>query len=210
MNNHAGDESGVLVPNHGDDANFPCAGAPEAARSEGPDGGAAGVTRREILAWTAKAAVLATVSDALGFTASAGEQDAPVKIADLAAVPAGSVQAIKSPHLILSRTDKGICVMSSLCTHRQRRLNVNEQTGAIVCPAHGARFDKEGKPIAGPSQKPLTWYKTEVKQDGTIWADTSVVVKQGDWTPLPGWAKPNDAPAKPDAAQEKPEQENEK
>jgi Rieske Fe-S protein len=47
---------------------------------------------------------------------------------------------------------------SSACTHKGVRLNLPKD-GKLVCPAHGAEFDKDGKAIKPPAKNPLTNYK---------------------------------------------------
>ena len=152
---------------------------------KGEDG--AEMSRRECLSWISRAATLALASGAIRCVHAGGE--GVVKIADLIRIPNESARLIESPNVILSRTGKGIACMSTMCTHRRNKLEVDSD-GNIFCPVHDSRFDLDGNPSGGPATRPLTWYRTAVEADGAISVDPSKTVKQGAWAELPGWAKP--------------------
>jgi nitrite reductase/ring-hydroxylating ferredoxin subunit len=152
------------------------------------------MTRRECLAWLARAAALGVVVAQTGrcaFGEDAGDSKGGgmVKIADLCSVKNSHACEIEKPNVILSRTNDGVACMSITCTHRRNKLNV-EKDGSIACPVHNSTFDLSGKPTGGPATRALTWYKTAVSDEGAISVDTSKTVEQGKWAELPDWAKP--------------------
>jgi nitrite reductase/ring-hydroxylating ferredoxin subunit len=152
------------------------------------------MTRRECLAWLARAAAAGMALAHTGRCAFAEDAGVPkggglVKIADLSSVKNARASEIEKPKLILSRTNDGVACMSITCTHRRNKLNVDTD-GSIVCPVHNSTFDLTGKPTGGPATSSLTWYKTEINEDGAISVDTGRTVEQGKWAELPSWAKP--------------------
>ena len=156
------------------------------------------MSRRECLCGLAGAGALAIFASAFNSFTQAGEGDSLVKVADLSAIPNGSVQKFEQANVILVRSEQGIACMSTYCTHLRNKLNV-DAGGHIVCPAHGSHFDSSGKPVSGPAPRPLAWYSTQVKEDGSIWVDITKKVEQGQWAVLPKWAQ---SPAS-DASQRK-------
>lgn len=56
--------------------------------------------------------------------------------------------------VIISKSENGMVVFSSRCTHLGCEINKVEND-EIVCPCHGSRYNKEGKPTKGPSVKTL-------------------------------------------------------
>jgi Rieske Fe-S protein len=59
---------------------------------------------------------------------------------------------------------KDIVILSSRCTHLGCSVNWQETTQNFICPCHDAKFDKDGKVLAGPPPKELNQY-TEFKVD---------------------------------------------
>lgn len=57
--------------------------------------------------------------------------------------------------VILIKEHKQIKLFSSKCTHLGCKINKTEN-GDLVCPCHGSRYNRNGKPIKGPSIKSLS------------------------------------------------------
>ena len=75
--------------------------------------------------------------------------------------------------IIISKDENEMTIFSSRCTHLGCEINKIED-GEIVCPCHGSRYDKTGKPTKGPSIKSLK------KLDYTIdQATNEIVIKLG-------------------------------
>lgn len=49
------------------------------------------------------------------------------------------------------------------CTHQNNQLAPNGN--GYTCDLHGSKFDKDGKVIKGPAEKPLKQYKTIINND---------------------------------------------
>ena len=52
---------------------------------------------------------------------------------------------------------------SLLCTHFGCRVQWETRTGSYHCPCHDARFDGEGRPVAGPALRPLRSIRVEIE-----------------------------------------------
>ena len=48
---------------------------------------------------------------------------------------------------------EAFAVLSPICTHRGCTVNV--EGPALVCPCHGSRYDREGRVLRGPAERPL-------------------------------------------------------
>ena len=142
------------------------------------------MSRRDCLAWLARAGALAVVAGS-----GMGEcfaEDAPagmVKIADLKDLKVGTAVVITKPSVILTQTKDGLACFTTKCTHKGGVLGIDK--GVITCPKHGATFDLAGKPSKGPAKGDLTWFQLDVDKDGKISVDASKTVAQGKWTAVP-------------------------
>lgn len=106
---------------------------------------------------------------------------------NLMALPNGKALEADKSEYILTRTEHGVAALSVFCTHRRNRLQL--ENGVISCPVHGSEFDLDGKPLNGPATRALTWFAVQVAEDGTIRVDTSKQIPEGNWAPLPTWAR---------------------
>ena len=154
---------------------------------EAPDKTNGGMSRRDCLAWLARASAIAVA----GITTRTWGDDTAglVKIADLIRIANDTARKIEKPNVILTRTSKGVACLSTICTHKHNTLDVDKD-GNIFCPVHSSMFDLEGNPSGGPATQALNWYHTEISKEGAISVDAGKTVKQGDWAELPDWAKP--------------------
>jgi len=55
-------------------------------------------------------------------------------------------------------------VLSAACPHMGKKVYWDPAVSALVCPAHGSRFDLAGKPTKGPAKEALNHYT--VKKSG--------------------------------------------
>jgi cytochrome b6-f complex iron-sulfur subunit len=65
-------------------------------------------------------------------------------------------------------TDRGFRGISLVCTHLGCIVRWHEGSREFVCPCHAARFDSDGRVIAGPPPKPLPGYGVSVIQGEVI------------------------------------------
>jgi cytochrome b6-f complex iron-sulfur subunit len=70
--------------------------------------------------------------------------------------------------VIVLRTDKGFAAHSAVCTHLGCIVHWSPEKKEFECPCHAARFDGEGKVIAGPPPGPLPSYNAAVVQGEVI------------------------------------------
>jgi len=137
------------------------------------------LSRREALAWVARAAVAGCLLHACGEAGAeekAGGKQPNVK--DFAKIPGGA--ALASNGAIIVQTDKGLAAFSDSCPHKGKALKVDGTKG-IFCPAHGSGFDAEGAVKKGPAKSGLTWLKLTVDKDGNVSVDPKTTVKEGEW-----------------------------
>lgn len=83
---------------------------------------------------------------ALGQYPELAKPDGAVKLQ-----PAG----LEDPIYVLALGGDFVAV-SPICTHRGCTVDVHGER--LVCPCHGSTYDREGKVLKGPAQRPLTRY----------------------------------------------------
>lgn len=72
------------------------------------------------------------------------------------------------PLYVLALPSGEFAVLSSVCTHRGCTVDVKGT--ALVCPCHGSTYDREGRVLRGPAERPLDRYTARVS-DGTLTID---------------------------------------
>ncbi len=142
------------------------------------------MTRRDCLAWLARAAAIPLAAKACSHAHADG-----AAVANLMSFKNESARLLTNPDAILTRTRAGVACFSSYCTHRRNKLEVDKD-GNISCPVHDSVFDLSGQPIGGPATKPLPWFATQVSDTGDITVNAAQTVANGSWAVLPDWAKP--------------------
>ena len=67
--------------------------------------------------------------------------------------------------VVWARTDADgkLTIFSSICTHLGCAVRWQGETKTFECPCHSARFDADGRPIAGPPTKPLAVLEHKVE-----------------------------------------------
>ncbi len=78
-------------------------------------------------------------------------------------VPPGGALLFRAERLALLRDDAGFYALSLVCTHLGCTVVVTEDT--LSCPCHGSRFDRQGKVLKGPADRPLDRIKVELRGD---------------------------------------------
>jgi len=73
-----------------------------------------------------------------------------VPIAD---IPAGGALVFRQERVAVMREGTGFIAMSLVCTHLGCTVAVTPD--GMVCPCHGSHFDRQGKVLTGPAQRPL-------------------------------------------------------
>lgn len=80
----------------------------------------------------------------------------------LRVLPDGAKDAI----FVLAQDDGSYVAVSSICTHRG--CTVDAQGTRLVCPCHGSTYDRAGRVLVGPAERPLMRFPTQVTRDGVL------------------------------------------
>jgi len=88
----------------------------------------------------------------------------------LASVGGFTTVTVAGERLNLAHVEEGCFVaMGVVCTHEGCTVDVVDNPGPrFVCPCHGALYDWEGQPIAGPAPDPLPTYPA-ARRDDAVW-----------------------------------------
>ncbi len=147
-----------------------------------------GMTRRKILRAACCAGAVAAVSlTALKGKAGAASETYPqVKIGNIKNLPAGKTSKFDYPlvgrkNILVNcgcsveegvGADKSIVAYSTFCTHLGCGVDIDKETGMLVCECHQSVYDPKhsGKVIEGPAPNSLPMVSLEVDQNGDIYA----------------------------------------
>ncbi len=70
--------------------------------------------------------------------------------------------------LVLQNAAQEILAVDAKCTHEGCTVQYLPAEAAIWCACHNARFDLDGRVLAGPPPRPLPKYAAERQEDGGI------------------------------------------
>ena len=95
-------------------------------------------------------------------------------VVELSEIPVGGSYLFhypteRDPAIILRLDDGDVIGFSQKCTHLGCVVYWNPEHSLLECPCHEGVFNLEGRPIAGPPERPLGRIDVEVR-DGTVWA----------------------------------------
>ncbi len=85
------------------------------------------------------------------------------------------VKGAKRPIIVWRESESVFKAFSSACTHKGVEIGLPGKDGVMKCPAHGARFDKDGKAINGPAKHPLKSFPVALGPDGELSLDISSI-----------------------------------
>lgn len=78
-------------------------------------------------------------------------------------IPTGAALVFRQERVAVMREGDSFIALSLVCTHLGCTVSVT--TEGMVCPCHGSRFDRMGKVLSGPADKPLV--RLTVARNGT-------------------------------------------
>ena len=81
-------------------------------------------------------------------------------------IPLRGALVYKHSRVAIIRSEEEVYALSLVCTHLGCTLNVTAEN--LVCPCHGSIFDRQGKVIKGPSDKPLKRLDVEERGDKLV------------------------------------------
>jgi cytochrome b6-f complex iron-sulfur subunit len=67
---------------------------------------------------------------------------------------------------VLALDDGGFAVLSPICTHLQCTVNVDGSQ--LLCPCHGSTYDRTGRVLRGPAERPLQRFDARLGADGML------------------------------------------
>lgn len=77
-------------------------------------------------------------------------------------LPAGEA----TPLYVLALGGGEFAVLSPICTHLACMVNV--EGAQLLCPCHGSTFDREGRVLRGPAERPLARFPATLSADGEL------------------------------------------
>ncbi len=78
-------------------------------------------------------------------------------------IPIGGALIYKQERIALIRQGEQVIALSLVCTHLGCTVTVTPE--GMVCPCHGSRFDRQGKVLTGPAERPLPSLMVETEGD---------------------------------------------
>lgn len=109
----------------------------------------------------------------------AGVSDETTKLFDVPAAGAAPLLDVDA-RLALVRVEDRVYAHSSVCTHEQCLVGVDEDDAVFDCPCHGARFAQDGAVLAPPATRSLDRHPLSFTSDGRVEVDVTVRLRQGD------------------------------
>ncbi len=81
------------------------------------------------------------------------------------------------------RNERGIYVLSTVCTHLGCTPNWLEAEAKFKCPCHGSGYYATGINFEGPAPRPLERFRINVAEDGQIYVDKTAKFQfeKGQW-----------------------------
>lgn len=70
------------------------------------------------------------------------------------------------PIYVLALGNRRFAAVSPICTHLGCTVEIEQ--ARLVCPCHGSNYDREGRVLRGPAQRPLTSYRAELAADDVL------------------------------------------
>jgi len=95
-----------------------------------------------------------------------------VRLGPAAALPQGASRHLAEHDVYVLSGSEGLYALSGKCSHLG--CSVRLQPEGFSCPCHGARFDKEGRPLSGPAPAPLTRLLVTVDDRNQAWLHLDV------------------------------------
>jgi cytochrome b6-f complex iron-sulfur subunit len=69
------------------------------------------------------------------------------------------IEKVSFPIVLYRMSDDAYSALYLKCTHQGCEVRPNDQL--LACPCHGSEFDRQGKVLEGPAEKPLKKFPVE-------------------------------------------------
>ncbi|MBL8605281.1 MAG: Rieske (2Fe-2S) protein [Myxococcales bacterium] len=133
-------------------------------------------TRRTALCVLGAAASVTTLGSVAGCDNDGNSQpQGAFDLGEVASLAVNGSRLNAEAAVILGRDAGGLYAYSTICTHEGCIVNAPDTSGVAVCPCHGARFDRNGAVLSGPTSTPLPHFQVTVA-NGRASVDTRVSV----------------------------------
>jgi len=87
----------------------------------------------------------------------------------LATIGGSAVVTLNGRTILLARdSHSSVRAFESRCTHKQVTLKYDHKNRRLACPAHGSRFDLDGKVTKGPAKLDLATYPAFLRGDEIV------------------------------------------
>lgn len=80
-----------------------------------------------------------------------------------AELPLHGALIYKEARVAIIRDGNAVYALNLICTHLGCTINVTPTE--LICPCHGSSFDRQGRVLKGPADKPLLRYQVEERGD---------------------------------------------
>lgn len=70
------------------------------------------------------------------------------------------------PLYILALEEQQFVAVSPICTHLGCTVNI--EGARLVCPCHGSTYDRTGRVLRGPAERPLRRFPTSLTREGEL------------------------------------------
>ncbi|MGF1508582.1 MAG: ubiquinol-cytochrome c reductase iron-sulfur subunit [Myxococcota bacterium] len=100
-----------------------------------------------------------------------------------------SERASRNQRFAVIRDERGLYVVSSVCTHLGCIARWQPSQGQFKCFCHGSGFRRDGVPFEGPASRPLERLKVRYDREGRVVVDTAVRFRgeRGEWEREGAW-----------------------
>ena len=103
-------------------------------------------------------------------TPSGGAVRLPIRDFPQLAQPGGYLkiqpEGAATPLYVLAQDGGGYAALSPICTHLGCTVGI--EGPQLLCPCHGSMYDREGRVLRGPAQRPLTRFPAALTSDGEL------------------------------------------
>ena len=72
----------------------------------------------------------------------------------------------QDPIYVLVLGNRRYAALSPICTHLGCTVEIED--GRLVCPCHGSNYDREGRVLRGPAERPLSRFRAELTSDDVL------------------------------------------
>jgi len=125
------------------------------------------------------------------------EANTRVKLGPLSQFVGVPVTPVPEHRLWVLSDAGGLYAISAVCTHLGCIVHAQGDEG-YFCPCHGSRFDRDGRPTAGPAPGPLHYLTLSLSADGQLVVDKQQQSASDNRLQLPLELKPKRLTPRPE------------